>query len=386
MTKILFFTDLHSNAHARIFAGVCERARAFGWRVIEIEYARTDRPAEDFIAHWQPLGVIVECSYLGESLNTKAYSAVPAVYIDPAHVPPHAPIWSLTLDSAVVAQLAFDELTRLRPAAYAYVGWSGWEGLHDAVWSKDRGEAFRRLAAEEGKRLHLFPGKWSRTDILDAQRQMADWLKRLPKPCGIFAANDMTAEIVLDAAEFAGLSVPTDISVIGVDNDLLRAENTTPSLTSIEPDSAAAGRLAAELLAERLAGSTDQLRQVSYEPARIVRRGSTQALGNADALIRDMVERIRREACFGLSPADLLKGATASRRLIEQKFRSATGRSLGEEIAEVRFARVFELLVDPHCPIGDIAAESGWKSDSYLKRAFKRRTGQTLRAWRQTHA
>ena len=45
MTKILFFTDLHSNAHARIFAGVCERARAFGWRVIEIEYARTDRLA-----------------------------------------------------------------------------------------------------------------------------------------------------------------------------------------------------------------------------------------------------------------------------------------------------------------------------------------------------
>ena len=43
MDKVLFFTDSHTDAHARIYAGVCERARSFGWHVAEIEYARTDR-------------------------------------------------------------------------------------------------------------------------------------------------------------------------------------------------------------------------------------------------------------------------------------------------------------------------------------------------------
>ena len=73
-----------------------------------------------------------------------------------------------------------------------------------------------------------------------------------------------------------------------------------------------------------------------------------------------------------------------SRRLAEKRFLAATGKSILEEIQSVRLAKVFELLKSD-VPIGHIAARCGMRSDSYLKRFFKARTGQTLRDWRRTH-
>lgn len=383
MDKVLFFTDSHTDAHARIYAGVCERARSFGWHVAEIEYARTDRSAEDFIRLWRPIGVVVECSNLAEDLNTKAYSSVPAVYIDPSRVPNGETVSSLGHDSEAVARLAFDELAGLNPSAYAYLGWANAERY---TWSCERGRAFAALVRASGRPFFSYGGVWHRGDMLAAQHGVADWLKTLPRPCGLLAANDVTAELALSAAELAGISVPAELAVVGVDNDRLRCENTSPSLTSIEPDYAEAGRLAADLLKERLDDPRAGLRQVVFAPDCLVRRGSTRALRDAGVGICEAVERIRREACFGLTPADVLRDIPCSRRLAEQRFRQATGRSIGEEIVEARFARVFELLRNPTYPIGQIVSESGWESESYLKRAFKKRTGLSMREWRQQKA
>ena len=383
MDKVLFFTDSHTDAHARIYAGVCERARSFGWHVAEIEYARTDRSAEDFIRLWRPIGVVVECSNLAEDLNTKAYSSVPAVYVDPSRLPAGETVASVRQDPLSVAQLAFDELVGLSPASFAYLDWvSGTQ----CAWSRERGQAFAALVASSGKPFFRFGGEWSRADMVVSQHRIADWLKTLPRPCGLFAANDVTAELALSAAELAGIPVPAELAVVGVDNDRLRCENTSPSLTSIEPDYAEAGRLAADLLKERLDDPGAGLRQVVFAPDCLVRRGSTRALRDAGVGICEAVERIRREACFGLTPADVLRDIPCSRRLTEQRFRQATGRSIGEEIVEVRFARVFELLRNPTYPIGQIVSESGWESESYLKRAFKKRTGLSMREWRQQKA
>lgn len=380
MDKVLFFTDSHSDAHARIYAGVCERARSFGWRVAEIEYARTDRSAEDFIRLWRPIGVIVECSYLAEALNTKAYSSVPAVYIDPPRRSSAEEIPSVEQDATLVAQLAFEELSGLEPAAYAYLGWV--PGAQ-CSWSHERGLAFEALARTSGRPFFRFEESWTRKDMLASHNRVADWLKTLPKSSGLFAANDVTAELALASAELAGLSVPADLAVIGVDNDRLRCENTSPSLTSIEPDYAEAGRLAADLLKERLDDPKSSAREVCFAPDCLVRRGSTRSLQCAGIGICEALERIRREACYGLTPAEVLKDIPCSRRLAEQRFRQATGHSIGEEIVEARFAHVFELLRNPTYPISQIISESGWESESYLKRAFKKRTGLSMREWRQ---
>ena len=100
-----------------------------------------------------------------------------------------------------------------------------------------------------------------------------------------------------------------------------------------------------------------------------------------DPRIARAVERIRRDATTGISATDILAELPFSRRVAEKRFRAATGKTILEEIQDVRFEKICELLATD-IPIGHIASRCGMQSDSFLKRFFKARTGLTLREWR----
>lgn len=62
---------------------------------------------------------------------------------------------------------------------------------------------------------------------------LVDWLKSLPKPIGLMTCNDDRGQYVLEACQIAGLRVPDDVAIIGVDNDELICDLTVPPLSSI---------------------------------------------------------------------------------------------------------------------------------------------------------
>jgi AraC-like DNA-binding protein len=90
------------------------------------------------------------------------------------------------------------------------------------------------------------------------------------------------------------------------------------------------------------------------------------------------LEKIRREACFGLTAADVIAEMKLPRRGAERRFRQATGSSILEEINRHRLERAFSLLRKPGYPIALIAQQCGWSNDVFLKRLFKRTTGMTM--------
>ena len=67
-------------------------------------------------------------------------------------------------------------------------------------------------------------------------------------------------------------------------------------------------------------------------------------------------------------------------------FREATGRSIHEEIDEVRFAKVFELLKNPRQAIDAIPDLCGFKTGVALRKAFHLKTGLSMRDWRKKNA
>ena len=83
--------------------------------------------------------------------------------------------------------------------------------------------------------------------------------------------------------------------------------------------------------------------------------------------------------------SDILPMLGGSRRSAEKRFRAATGKSILEEILDVRFEKLLPLLERGHLPLGTLAGLAGFSSENHLQRQFKARYGMTLSAWRKRH-
>jgi len=381
MKTVLFLTDLHVGSHIAEVEGVYERARTYGWHVVEVEYAHSIRPIEDYVRTWRPDGCILTCAPLTEPLAPEVFKDIPTIYLDPDARTLRRQRHCVVNDPEALAQIAFQELMNLPCAACGFVGWS-----NRTVWSEGRRQAFGRLVEGAGLPFVAFTDPWDPEDKLRLHKKLARWIRELPKPCGIFAANDDTASLVADVCHFVGLEVPKDIAVIGVDNMELVCENAMTTLSSIEIDFHDVGRACADLLARLLADPDLPPETVRFGPGRLVRRQSTRALQTCDARVSRALERIRREASLGLRAADVIADMGISRRMAEQRFRAATGKTILEEINDTRLAHAFALLRRPDYPISLIAEQCGWKADVFLKRLFKKKTGMTMREWRKSRA
>jgi LacI family transcriptional regulator len=77
------------------------------------------------------------------------------------------------------------------------------------------------------------------------------YLHQHPEVTAVFAANDEIAIALIHALQAAGRHIPDDLSIVGFDNITL-AQHTTPALTTMRVDKMGMGRLAAQLLFNRI--------------------------------------------------------------------------------------------------------------------------------------
>ena len=281
-------------------------------------------------------------------------------------------------DSSETAKLAAKELLSLGFSNYAFVG-----NFQPREWSDRRREVFAEAVNAAEKRLDVFqPGKAESFDAI--RERLRPWLASLPRPCGLLAANDTTADIVLRLLRNMRIKVPEDVAVVGIDNDVLICENTTPTLTSVAPDFERSGYLAAEMLDARMqgGGAKDEIR--TFAALHVIHRGSTRILKRKDDAIKKALEFIRERAADGISPRDVVKQIGGSRRHAECRFKEFVGKSIGEELLAVRIEMAKKLLSDPSVPIGAVAARCGYSDDSLLRRAFKSATGMSLSGYRKS--
>ena len=68
--------------------------------------------------------------------------------------------------------------------------------------------------------------------------------------------------------------------------------------------------------------------------------------------------------------------------MVELRFKSATGKTIGEAIIERRLAAACDYLAAGKSSISAIANFCGWKSDIAFRKAFKSRFGTSPLKWR----
>ena len=84
---------------------------------------------------------------------------------------------------------------------------------------------------------------------------------------------------------------------------------------------------------------------------------------------------IRREACDGLTAAEIAARFPGTRQLFQLRFREAMGHPPLDEILNVRLERAMELLVHTDRTIAVVASLSGFRTEWEFWHFFRKRTG-----------
>jgi LacI family transcriptional regulator len=250
-------------------------------------------------------------------------------------------------------------------------------------WSVNRAAAFAHHARCRGAVPHEFTLEPSRIRSQDRAR-LAAWLRRLPHPVGVLACYDIAGQEVLEACRVAGLQVPDEVAVIGVDNDDLFCNLTSPPLSSIQPDTMRTGYLAAEMLDAMMAGQRLDPGVRPIEPLRIVTRQSSDILSVDDPLVAAALRFIRDRSDSAPSVPAVLQHVGLSRRALDARFVRLLGRTVHGEIVRARMAHVAELLTSTDWTLPQIAERLAFSHSEYMSVMFKKHTGTSPGAYRRT--
>lgn len=362
-------------AKQAILLGVARYVRQFGpWRLfIQPTEDRSGLP--NWLAGWEGDGIIGRIIDQ-ETAELVLSTGLPFVDVRGAVRRPDIPL--IRSDDEAIGRVAAEHLLERGFRHFGYVGPPG------EIWSDQRRDNFRRTVCagentfqEYGAALDVSgPHGWE-----VAERELAEWIDRLPKPSGVMAASDKFGQRVLAAARRAGVRVPEELAVIGVDDDPATCEVCDPPLSSVAIDSEQQGYKAAGLLHELMSGGHPQT-PVLLQPTGVRTRQSTDILAIDDPFIADAVRFIRENACDGVGVAELLRHVPLSRSVLQRRFRRIFGKTANEMIVETRIKRAQQLLIESDLPISRIAELAGFRYQRYLGAVFRNKVGITPAQYR----
>ena len=245
----------------------------------------------------------------------------------------------------------------------------------------DREKGFRQKLAESGHSCSTLSSFTAPDGINDVDR-LSLWIKSLPKPAAVMCLYDQPAVLFLKVCRKLGISVPAQVSVLGVDNDVLICETASPPLSSLQPDHESMGYIAAQKLDALISHRTSKRREPVLKH-RIIERDTTKKTSPSAALVQRALDFIADHVSTGIGVSDVVSYLGVSRRLADLRFREIENRSILETIENRRLKIAIEKLKSTTWPITRIVTASGYSSLQAMEAAFRKRFCRPPRSFRE---
>jgi LacI family transcriptional regulator len=195
-------------------------------------------------------------------------------------------------------------------------------------------------------------------------------------PLALFVVSDRAAQSVMNRLLVAGVRIPQDVAVLGVDDDEIMAPFCAVPLSSVKLDGERIGYAACETLERLMNGEAVPEVQMFPSPG-IAERESTDALAVTDPLIR-RAQAYMDEHLVTLTDIQALADALhVHRRTLDRAFREATGATPFDWLTRRRVKLAERLLLDTDFTMEVVAERAGFGEYERMLRGF-RKAGRPL--------
>ena len=283
------------------------------------------------------------------------------------------------LDNGAIARMAVGHLLQRGFRNLAFFKCTDYTDI------RRRETGFAAAVAEAGLNGHRID--WWAAARRHPRLEMIAWLARqlktLPKPLAVVAQSDHRAMKVLNACELAGLAVPEQVAVVGIDNDEYTCEFAPVPITSVDSNREQYAFCGAQLLDRLMQGLSPPPQPVLVPPRGLVVRRSSDILAVEHPDVAKALSFIWQHFREPISVDDVVAATSMSRCGLYRAFESHLGRTLREEIERKRIDFARQLLAASDDKVTHIARQCGYASGEQFCRAFTRVTGATPRDFRR---
>jgi len=253
-----------------------------------------------------------------------------------------------------------------------------WQGFRDAAIKRGRGSLWFRydihfLVDEAGQQLKR-------------PLYLKDLMPTLPKPIGIGCVDDLFALNYARTLEVTHQKIPDEIALIGVGNDPMICDISTPPLSSVDLPGEQIGFEAAELLGQLMMGEPAPTEVRMIPPSGIAERQSSSCVALNDPLVAHAVSIMRETINPPIPIPDIAALVGCTRKTLERKFQQALHKSPGQQYRDLRLEHARRLLRETEFQVQEIATLCGFGKADVFSKEFRKATERSPSEFRHLYS
>jgi len=358
----------------RLHRGVEKYAQEHSWRLSE------DLAREKVIPWgWDGNGILAWLGAGDDLADFVTHAQKPTV--DFSFRRPELQFTRVLEDTTQTAQLVVDHFLSRGFRHFLF-----YSDVHNWVYD-ERGSAFLARLKHAGRTATWL--RWHESSAFCTDRKawlrkrawLANEMKRVSKPVGVFAASDGLALEVLETCEAAGITVPEEVSIVGAGNSLLGVDAMHTPISSVDVNLETVGYQGAAMLDQLMQRKRAPKYPVRVPPFRLIVRKSSDLIAVKHPGVAKSLRFMWDHYHEPITVNDLATAASMSLRNYYQTFFDNVGRPPGNEMQRIRIDRAKRLLLETDEKIEVIAQMCGYTNANSFWVAFKRSVGMAPMAF-----
>ncbi|NWK57302.1 substrate-binding domain-containing protein [Verrucomicrobiaceae bacterium N1E253] len=236
--------------------------------------------------------------------------------------------------------------------------------IANASNERERSEGLRLVVEQAGRQFH-------QVHFQDCIQQ----IRQLPTPLALMAQNDLVGDWLMHRLVEAGIQVPQEVAIIGVDSDRIYNELSPVAQTVVASQLEYQGYAAAALLDRLMKGEPVPSKPIMIEPERVIERSSTSLLVSEHPELNKALAYMRDRLGEKIEISSICEHVGLSRHQLNSIFKQFSGESLSRYLLILRINRARQILAETDDKIHALAIELGFGSAAYFSTVFLQETG-----------